>query len=493
MLDRRETLKVSSAGHLTEILLTKGDAIGQAFQVISTGRKTSKESSRSIRRFLSSDLGIFFLSLMLTDLAPTLAAISNISWVRQRSIHHSAMCDFQGAMNQFGVTGSAVFNLFLAIQTFMLLVLRVQPPKWLKWISLTAGWMFPILMTSLGPALNQSDFSFFGPTSAGCWLTYGSSNFKAWFWTVPCISLVVLLIMVVLYFGLYLSLSGILDRLTERSTSVPYGSSSSGTRPTTIHPIGAAEKRGREVRQVARKMLWYPAVYSVLSLPIVVSSLLAANGTVLPHMYFIVADCLFSSLGIADVLIFVATRRHLLTHKSSDSSGTPSGQRGITMNVTTFVSSSPQWDSGYSSPPAALSYSHSGPPSPFGFDSKKDSDSLSDDDIISPGDKGRNDGGVWDGPARGTGGGAAMSFGAAVNSISPPPSRTPSRSGGEKPKRHSSRLEMVAKSQGHEDSRGLVTLDDLASEKSWDPNSSLTWETVQDGATSRGSDRPNVL
>lgn len=219
------------------------------------------------------------------------------------------------------------------------------------------------------------------------------------------------------------------------------------------------------------------------------------------------------------VLIFVATRRHLLTHKSSDSSGTPSGQRGITMNVTTFVSSSPQWDSGYSSPPAALSYSHSGPPSPFGFDSKKDSDSLSDDDIISPGDKGRNDGGVWDGPARGTGGGAAMSFGAAVNSISPPPSRTPSRSGGEKPKRHSSRLEMVAKSQGHEDSRGLVTLDDLASEKSWDPNScefstmrfegmvslvtdsflrmrgltALTWETVQDGATSRGSDRPNVL
>jgi hypothetical protein len=98
-------------------------------------------------------------------------------------------------------------NLFLAIQTFLVLVVRIQTPPWLKWIALTAGWLFPIvsrvdrtervetkegsakvasneikltllffprpqqLMTALGPALNKSSFSFYGPTSAGCWLS----------------------------------------------------------------------------------------------------------------------------------------------------------------------------------------------------------------------------------------------------------------------------------------------------------------------------------
>ncbi|KAL7416630.1 hypothetical protein BDY24DRAFT_438467 [Mrakia frigida] len=288
MLDRRETLVISSEGHLIEILLTKGDAIGQA---------------------VVSGIGILSFLVVATFLSYLL-----------RSIHHSAMCDFQGALNQFGVTGSAVFNLFLAIQTFVLLVLRAQPPRWLKWLALCAGWMFPILMTSLGPALNQSTFSFFGPTSAGCWLTFGSSNYVAWFWTVPCISLAVLLIMIILYVGLFLSLSGILDRLIERSTSVPSGSSNSGNLQSNSSPIGAAEKVRREVRKVARKMLWFPAFAAVLSLPIVVSS------------YYIVSDCLFAALGIADVFIFVATRHHLLRPRSSsDSSATPSGQRGINM------------------------------------------------------------------------------------------------------------------------------------------------------------------
>lgn len=167
----------------------------------------------------------------------------------------------------------------------------------------------------------------------------------------------------------------------------------------------------------------------------------------------------------SQVFIFVATRHHLLRPRSSsDSSATPSGQRGINMTVhtQTFTSpSSPRWDS--SRPP--LPCSSSGSSSPFGLDKK---DSLDDDDdndgIIAPGEKGRNDGGVWDGPTT-----APTSFGSALRSLSPPPVRTPSRSG-DKHKRRSSRIEAVARSQGHEDSRGLVMLETLGSESSFDPN-----------------------
>ena len=123
----------------------------------------------------------------------------------------------------------------------------------------------------------------------------------------------------------------------------------------------------------------------------------------------------------------------------------------MTVQTHTFTSpSSPRWESQSSRPPS-FQYKNGGPPSPYHIEEK---DSLDDEnDIISATDKGRNNGEVWDGPA------SAMSFGVAVASLSPP-SRTPSRTG-EKQKRRSSRLEMVAKSQGEEDSRGLVILEDL--------------------------------
>lgn len=55
MLDRRETLVISSEGHLIEILLTKGDAIGQAV--------SSFFSFSIARRSLGSDRAFVFFSL----------------------------------------------------------------------------------------------------------------------------------------------------------------------------------------------------------------------------------------------------------------------------------------------------------------------------------------------------------------------------------------------------------------------------------------------
>lgn len=54
MLDRRETLKVSSAGHLTEILLTKGDAIGQAVSEALLSFFPLPSSSSSLQHILTS-------------------------------------------------------------------------------------------------------------------------------------------------------------------------------------------------------------------------------------------------------------------------------------------------------------------------------------------------------------------------------------------------------------------------------------------------------
>lgn len=59
------------------------------------------------------------------------------------------------------------FNLIIAIHTFMLLTLRIKPPKWCRYVFLAVGWLVPIFGTVMGPVTNKASFSFFGPTSGG--------------------------------------------------------------------------------------------------------------------------------------------------------------------------------------------------------------------------------------------------------------------------------------------------------------------------------------
>ena len=117
------------------------------------------------------------------------------------------------------------------------------------------------------------------------------------------------------------------------------------------------------------------------------------------------------------------------------------------MTIVSFTSgSAPQpWDSLSSPPPPLPSVNRSGP-SPLGLETWDEHG-----DMISPGEKGRKDGGVWDGPSPPTAFGASL-----VPQQGRAPSKTSDGNG-----RRGSRLERVARSQGEEDSRGLVILDDL--------------------------------
>jgi len=138
----------------------------------------------------------------------------------------------------------------------------------------------------------------------------------------------------------------------------------------------------------------------------------------------------------------------------------------MTVQTQTFTSpSSPQWESQFSPPPSLLS-TNRGPSSPYLSEKNNSLCDDKEDDIISAAHKGASDGQVWDGPSTPS----AMSFGVDVASRSPPLSRSSSRTE-ERHRRRSSRLERVAKSEGEEDSRDLVVLEDLERETSaWDLN-----------------------
>ncbi|KAL7413828.1 hypothetical protein BDY24DRAFT_370115 [Mrakia frigida] len=317
--------------HIKAIRLTTREAASQAVQgtvgllscvillsllgylfshVLYVGHGARKERAQTLKRFLATDMGVYLVMLLISDLGMSIAAIVDIPWSRTFLISHTPLCEFQGIANQLGVFAAAFWNLCLAFQTFLLLFIRYTPPSWAKWVVVPFGWTFAVLMTILGPIMNKSPYAFYGPNSAGCWLTIGSSNYKAWLLTAAYFAISCLVIMAVIYIILFLSLSGALEKITGRmNSSTGRGSSSNPSRTSTAIPSSVT--RGRQVRSVARKMLWFPVSYATLScltvfsagfvvascaifsLPLVVCTLLAAKGKILDHEIYIASNILF--------------------------------------------------------------------------------------------------------------------------------------------------------------------------------------------------------
>jgi hypothetical protein len=72
------------------------------------------------------------------------------------------------------------------------------------------------------------------------------------------LSLGVLVIMAIIYVLLFLSLSGALKKITSRQWSSTGGANSSKDGDFTLSdPSSVAATRRREVRAVARRMLWF--------------------------------------------------------------------------------------------------------------------------------------------------------------------------------------------------------------------------------------------
>ncbi|KAL7412697.1 hypothetical protein BDY24DRAFT_416074 [Mrakia frigida] len=322
--------------HITAIRLTRREAASTA--VLGAFGVISCAIVSSLLFYLLSHVfyvvGVYLLNLLIFDLGMSLAAMCDIRWSQEFIIRHENLCVFQGISNQFGVTGAIFWNLCLAVQTFCLLYIRYTPPQWEKWVVVPCGWLFALLITIVGPIRNKSPYSFYGPNSDGCWLTIGSSNAKSWLLAVAFLSVSALTIMLILYVILFLSLSGALDRISNRQISSVGKGSSSGVAGGRSE-VPSSVTRGRQVRKVARKMLWYPISYLVGSLPLVVCVILGSQDKILDHSVYVFSNTFF--VCISDVLIFASTRRHLLAATPT----TPSTREGISMTVVTSVFNPP--------------------------------------------------------------------------------------------------------------------------------------------------------
>ncbi|KAG8721362.1 hypothetical protein FRC08_013725 [Ceratobasidium sp. 394] len=297
--------------------------------------------ARGIRAFSHSALGVYLYSLLISDMVQGLGFAVSLKWASEGGIHRSTACIAQGVLLQVGNLGGALWSIALAYHTFSLLFLVKRPSIWATRIVLAAGWAIIIVIPIVGPYTIQNvDKSghFYGVLGPWCWI--GPGYQREWYlflYAWVCLALVNSFAM---YGLVYLHLSGHLSlkngKLDWKIPSVNGGLnclSSNAAHDTTSgsHPSGPGSSAGgytphatdpnrvsKHLRRIARRLMLYPLAYSTVTIPIVILRIGSTSGWKAPVPYPIFCGAIYACEGMANVLLFIATRRSLIQQAEAE-------------------------------------------------------------------------------------------------------------------------------------------------------------------------------
>lgn len=290
---------------------------------------------QGIRSFTHSALGVFLCSLLVSDMIQGVAFAINFKWAIDGSVHPGTVCTAQGAVSQFGDLGSALWSLAISAYTFSLLFLVQKPPIWLTWTIFVLGWVLITVLPIVGPFGIQrleTKGEFYGVSGAWCWIGHGYQLER--FLYVYMWIFMSLFVSLVLYGLVYLRFSGRLVLKDGRFywSARPAGWSSglfsSGTgeptamsRPYSTFHSNAVSQRltesekngiGKHLKSISKRLMLYPLVYSVVTLPVAACRIGAVSGWKPPLPMYIFAGISFTSSGLTNVILFIFTRHALL-------------------------------------------------------------------------------------------------------------------------------------------------------------------------------------
>ncbi|QRV85304.1 hypothetical protein RhiJN_13322 [Ceratobasidium sp. AG-Ba] len=280
---------------------------------------------RGLRSFSRSALGAFLYSLLISDLIQGAAFAINLKWAVDGSIGHSDVCTAQAAVSQFGDLGGALWSLAIAYYTFSLLFMLKKPSVWVTWALLALGWTLISVLPILGPTVIEkveTKGHFYGISGAWCWIgdAYQAERFiYVYMWIFLS-----LLSSAVLYSLVYLRFSGRLyyeqGKLSWRSTSHPsrntisfHVSGESGSNGTRlVNNPGEFNGVGKHLKKVARRLMFYPLVYSLVTVPVAICRIGTMAGWTVPFPLYAFAGTTFASSGLTNVVLFIVTRHSFI-------------------------------------------------------------------------------------------------------------------------------------------------------------------------------------
>ncbi|KAF8587787.1 hypothetical protein K439DRAFT_1614084 [Ramaria rubella] len=118
--------------------------------------------------FITKQIAVFLTCLLMADLIQSIAGVSSVKWAVENQIYEGRSCTIQGATLVFGDLGSTVWlapvtssiggnieiclrSVVIAAHTFCGITLNRHWSRWMIWVILFAGWLFPIILGNNPP------------------------------------------------------------------------------------------------------------------------------------------------------------------------------------------------------------------------------------------------------------------------------------------------------------------------------------------------------
>lgn len=295
--------------------------------------------------FFRSHVDFYMLSLLFADLLQGLGAIVNVEWIRGAECYCGSLCRAQGIIQTLGESGVAMSTLAISVHTFVVIFFSWHPPTGAAgariWGTVIGTiWLYLGLCVSVGFAVNQKEpkhgaevalEDFYAPTPFWCWIGQGYMIERIlfeylWLWSTAFIS-------ILLYTILFLRLRGFISVDPRRWSRIRFhwkraasSEMSYVTGPNGLRLQAMATSSGRLViKQETRdalKMLYYPAAYTALVLPLSIARWTTFDPSAAPDLTRTAAEtpftataivlCIFGLSGIVNVVMFISTRPNVL-------------------------------------------------------------------------------------------------------------------------------------------------------------------------------------
>lgn len=295
--------------------------------------------------FFRTHVDFYMLSLLFADLLQGLGAIVNIEWIRGAQCYCGALCRAQGIIQTLGESGVAMSTLAISVHTFVVIFFSWHPPTgaagariWGTVITLI--WLYLGLCVSVGFAINQKRVrhgadkaleDFYAPTPFWCWIGQGYLIERIlfeyfWLWSTAFFS-------ILLYSILFLRLRGFISVDPRKWTHIrfhwrraPSEEMSYVTGPNGLRLQAMATNSGRLIikqeTKDALKMLYYPAAYTALVLPLSIARWSTFDPSAPPDLTRTAAQTPFTATaivltifglsGVVNVIMFISTRPNVL-------------------------------------------------------------------------------------------------------------------------------------------------------------------------------------
>ncbi|KAG8747724.1 hypothetical protein FRC10_011852 [Ceratobasidium sp. 414] len=324
--------------------LTPGQAIGLAFStqagsisfasvvllfaVIVTKYYLASPGRR--KRLFNSHLDVYMCNLFICELLMSLGGVLDAKWAHETQVYCGGYCNAQASLQFLGETSVSIWTLAITLHTGWSVVYakRLNFRPWFCFGVVAAVWIYVFAFNfgayaSVNPVDDDDPANYFAPTPFWCWIgpAYGTKKFAEyiWLWIAGVGNIVVYVPLFLLLRGnIVLGNDGDLRSAEWHTTPQPPRTFTVKSDSTSTL---SAEDEG-DVRDDCWKMLYYPAAYTVLVLPLSVVRWMGFADTrfadpQLPTMTsFGTATLVFHALyrlsGVINVVLVLGTRPNVL-------------------------------------------------------------------------------------------------------------------------------------------------------------------------------------